>query len=110
MCHVEGEVELENVHARFTEKAKLTSFGVRGDERAHVRLRHPALAGDAGTWKSAAAGDRCGSSPDAEVVTRSIGTGAPAFSLRAASTLAVTLSISFLLVGPSCVPAEFAAS
>ena len=28
-----------------------------------------------GTWKSAAAGEMCGSKPDADVVTRSIGTG-----------------------------------
>ena len=63
-----------------------------------------------GTWKSAAAGEMCGSSPDADVVTRSIGTGAFGFSLRAASTLALTASISFLLVGPSWLPAELAAS
>ena len=47
MCHVEGEVELENVHARFTKKAKLTALGVRGDERANVRLRHPSFLCDA---------------------------------------------------------------
>ena len=63
-----------------------------------------------GTWKSAAAGEMCGSNPDADVVTRSTGTGAFGFSLRAASTFALTASISFLFVGPSWVPAELAAS
>ena len=43
-------------------------------------------------------------------MTRSIGTGAFGFSLRAASTLALTASISFLFVGPRLLPAELAAS
>ena len=41
-----------------------------------------------GTWNSAAAGDTCGSRPDADVVTRSTGTGTPGFSARAAATKA----------------------
>ena len=63
-----------------------------------------------GTWKSAAAGEMCGSKPEGDVVTRSIGTDAFGFSLRAASTFALTASISFLFVGPNWVPAELAAS
>ena len=63
-----------------------------------------------GTWKSAAAGVMCGSNPEADAVTRSMGTGALGFSLRAASTLALTPSISFLFVGPRLLPAELAAS
>ena len=59
-----------------------------------------------------------GSSPDADEVTRSIGTSHPAprtphppgFSFLAVSTAAVTASTSFLLVGPRFVPLEFAAS
>ena len=51
-----------------------------------------------------------GSSPDADEVTRSIGTGIPGFSFAAASTAAFTASTSFLFVGPRFVPAEFAAS
>src|SRR5262249_29904376 len=40
-----------------------------------------------GTWNIAASGEMCGSKPDADVVTRSIGTSPPpGLSLRAAST------------------------
>src|SRR5262249_11369678 len=63
-----------------------------------------------GTWNSAAAGLTCGSSPDADDVTRSIGTGASGFSRWAASTAAFTASASFLLVGPRFVPPELVAS
>src|SRR5439155_25682257 len=63
-----------------------------------------------GTWNSAAAGLRCGSRPDADEVTKSIGTGADGFSFFAASTAALTASTSFLFVGPRLVPAEVAAS
>ena len=63
-----------------------------------------------GSWNSATAGEMCGSSPEAEVVTRSMGTGRPGFSRRAASMCAFTAAISFLFVGPSWLPAEFAAS
>lgn len=63
-----------------------------------------------GTWNSAAAGEMCGSTPDADVVTRSIGTGASGFSWRAVSTFAATASTNLLFVGPSWLPAEFAAS
>ena len=49
-----------------------------------------------------------GSSPDADAVTRSIGTGDPGFSWCAASTRVLTRSISFLFVGPSWLPPELA--
>ena len=52
----------------------------------------------------------CGSSPEAEAVTRSIGTGAPGFSARRRSTSAFTRSTSFLLVGPRFAPDEAPAS
>ena len=73
--------------------------------------RDPALPGDARHLELRAAGEMCGSSPDADDVTRSIGTGVARDSpSRAASTCAFTASISFLFVGPRLVPAEFAAS
>src|SRR5581483_10528760 len=62
------------------------------------------------TWNRAASGVMCGSRPDADEVTRSIGTCAVGFSARAASAAAFTASISFLFVGPRFVPPEFAAS
>ena len=63
-----------------------------------------------GTWKSAAAGEMCGSRPDADEVTKSIGTGVPGFSFCADSAAALTASTSFLLVGPRFVPPELVAS
>ena len=63
---------------------------LRLDQPPDLRLGDAALARDARHLERGAAGEMCGSSPDAEVVTRSIGTGASGFSLRAASTLAVT--------------------
>src|SRR5436190_2130931 len=52
----------------------------------------------------------CGSRPEPELVTRSIGTAAVGFSFRAAATFAATASISFLFVGPRFDPLELAAS
>ena len=52
----------------------------------------------------------CGSKPDADAVTRSTGTGTVGFSFFAASTFAVTASISFLFVGHNWLPPELAAS
>src|SRR5262249_788332 len=62
-----------------------------------------------GTWKSAAAGEICGSSPPPEVVTRSMGTAAEGVSCLSLSTSPCTRSISALLVGPRFEPPELAA-
>ena len=58
------------------------------------------------TWYSAAAGLMSGSSPDADVVTRSTGTGASPFAACSASTSAVMRSIRSWFVGPRLEPAE----
>jgi hypothetical protein len=47
MRRVEGEVQFEDLHAPLAEKPQLTLLGVRGDERANVRLGHLPLARDA---------------------------------------------------------------
>src|SRR5260370_30198662 len=52
----------------------------------------------------------CGSNPEAEVVTRSIGTGLPGLSAWAVATSPFTRSINFWFVGPRFDPAELAAS
>ena len=70
--------------------------------RATGRLR---AAATRATWRAALAGLMCGSSPDAEVVSMSPGTGlSPAF-----STSPVTRSTSALLVGPVLEPPELPA-
>src|SRR3974377_2055181 len=74
--------------------------------RSSGRLRAFAMGGP---WKSAASGEMCGSRPDAEVVTRSAGTGAEAFSCFNLSMSPWTRSISALLDGPRLEPPEFAA-
>ena len=48
-----------------------------------------------GIWNSAAAGVMSGSSPEAEVVTISIGTGLPGFSACAVAASVLTRSMSF---------------
>jgi len=62
------------------------------------------------TWYSAAAGLISGSRPEAEVVTRSTGTGPLPLAARSWSTAAVTRSMRALLVGPRLDPPELFAS
>jgi hypothetical protein len=62
------------------------------------------------TWNSAAAGEMSGSSPEAEVVTRSTGIGPLPVDVRRASTRALIAAISAWLVGPRLEPAEPLAS
>src|ERR1700739_642060 len=62
-----------------------------------------------GTWNSAASGEMSGSSPLAEVVTRSTGTDADGFSAFSFSTSSVTRPFGPLLVGPRLEPPELAA-
>ena len=50
------------------------------DELTHASSGRLRALATRGTWKSAASGEMCGSRPLAEVVTRSIGTGADGFS------------------------------
>ena len=50
---IEGEVELQHVHARLAKEAELASLGVRRHERADIVLRHAALA-----WRRGAPGIR----------------------------------------------------
>ena len=62
-----------------------------------------------GTWNSAPAGVMSGSSPLAEVVTRSAGIGAFGFSAASFAASSFTRSTSVFEVGPRLEPAEFAA-
>src|SRR5262249_7854922 len=70
------------------------------------RLRAAAIRG---IWNAAAAGVMSGSSPLAEVVTRSTGTAAVPFAFFRASAPAVTRSTSAFEVGPRFEPAELVA-
>src|SRR5271167_1376716 len=74
--------------------------------RSSGRLRALAIRG---TWKNAASGEMCGSRPEADVVTRSAGTGADGFSCFSFSISPCTRSTSALLDGPRFEPPEFAA-
>ena len=58
------------------------------------------------TWYSAAAGLMSGSSPEADVVTRSTGIGLSPLAALRVSTAAVIRSISVWFVGPRLEPAE----
>src|SRR5689334_9204085 len=62
-----------------------------------------------GTWNRAASGEMCGSRPEADVVTRSAGTGAEGFSCFSLSISPWTRSTNALLDGPRLEPPEFAA-
>src|SRR5262245_7504306 len=62
-----------------------------------------------GTWKYADSGEMCGSRPLPDVVTRSIGTGAEAFSFFNSSTCPLMRSIRALFVGPMFEPIELLA-
>ena len=63
-----------------------------------------------GTWNSAPAGVMSGSSPLAEVVTRSTGTGVRGFSACSFSASSLTRSTSAFEVGPRLEPAELSAA
>ena len=81
---IEREIQLEHVDARLAEEAERPALGVRRDEAPDIRLGDAALARDARHLElGRRPGEMCGSKPDADVVTRSIGTGAFGFSLRA---------------------------
>ena len=51
MLCVEFEIELEHVDASLAEEAEGSRFGVRIDELANLRFRHPAFAGYAWNLK-----------------------------------------------------------
>src|SRR5277367_3792311 len=61
------------------------------------------------TWNCAPSGEISGSSPLADVVTRSAGTGAEGFSFLSLSMSPCTRSISALLDGPRFDPPELSA-
>src|SRR6516162_7314221 len=54
--------------------------------------------------------EMCGSKPEADVVTRSTGTGRLGFSACKVAVSCATREMSVLLVGPRFVPPEFVAS
>ena len=70
----------------------------------------PRAAATRATWYSAAAGLMSGSRPDAEVVTRSTGTGPPPLAARSPIHLGGDPVDQGRLVGPRFVPAEPLAS
>ena len=65
------------------------------------------------TWRSAFAGEMCGSRPDADAVTMSDGMlpfSAPSFFTALSTARAISVSASFRSVGPLLVPADAVAS
>ena len=72
---IQREIQLQDVDTRFAEEAELPPGGVARDQPPDVASEIPRSRATRGTWNSAAAGEMCGSNPDADVVTRSIGTG-----------------------------------
>ena len=74
-CRIERQVELQHVDARLAEEPECRPSVCAATSARTSASRHPALARDARHLEVAAAGDRCGSSPEADVVTRSMGTG-----------------------------------
>ena len=107
---VEVEVEQQDVDARLAEEAEERLLGVAGDAARTSSSVMPRAAATRATWYSAAAGLMCGSSPDAEVVTRSTGIGASP--LRGPEPLDVGRDPvdERLFVGPRFEPAEAFAS
>ena len=107
---VEREIELEHVDDRFAEEAELPAGGMcvtRSRTSASVMPRSLATRG---TWNAAASGEMCGSRPDAELVTRSIGTGDTGVLLLRRLHRGLDAVDQLALVGPRLVPAELAAS
>ena len=93
-CHVSGfgqrverQVELQHVDARLAEDAERCGPRCAASTSARTwASRQAARLGDARHLEAAAAGVMCGSRPLPEVVTRSTGTGASAFSASSCST------------------------
>ena len=110
MGGIQIEVQFQHVDPRLAQEAELPAFGVLGHQAPQLVLAHAALAGHARDLESAAAGVMSGSRPEAEVVTRSTGTGLPGFSACKVATSCFTRSMSFWLVGPRFEPPELAAS
>ena len=84
---VERDVEQENVDARLAEEAELPAFDVR--DRAARRTAAestPRARATRATCRYAFAGEMCGSSPDADAVTMSVGIS-PSCARRRRSTL-----------------------
>ena len=72
---VQRQVQLQHIHSRIAQKTELSPFGVLGDQLANRILAHAARLGHALRLVVRVSGVISGSSPEAEVVTASMGTG-----------------------------------
>jgi len=75
-----------------------------------LRFVQAALARDSATWNSAAAGEMCGSRPEAELVTRSIAPERRGCSAWQFLHIAFDAFDQFLFVGPRFDPEDAPAS
>ena len=77
MAIVERQVEEQHVDARLAEEPELAAFGERADELRHVSFGMPRSFATRGHLEARPPARCAGSSPDADDVTRSTGTGRP---------------------------------
>jgi len=77
---IEFEVQFEYVDSGFSKKAELAIFRMFCQQWTELVYGGSALFGYARQLEFCSAGLMCGSSPDAEPVTRSMGTGVRGFS------------------------------
>ena len=47
---VEGQVQLQNIHARLAQEAQIASRGVLRNQAANLLLRHPRALATRGAW------------------------------------------------------------
>src|SRR5471030_1378035 len=108
---VERQIERQNIHARFAEEAEILRLPLRLDHAAHGRHLNVARGGDAARLVHRAATLISGSSPLADAVTRSTGTGAslPGSAAFSAAMRPLTASICAGLLGPKLEPLELLA-
>ena len=76
---VERQVELQHIDMRLADDAEETAGGIASTSWRTCASGRPRALATRGTWNSAPAGVMSGSSPLAEVVTRSTGTGVSGF-------------------------------
>ena len=99
---IERKIDHQHIDSRFAQDAERSAFNVRIDHSFHALGVIPRAFATRGNCQSIASGDRCGSSPLADVVTSSAGMGpvASGFSLFRRLRSSLIRSCNFFEVGP----------
>ena len=97
---IQRQIELQHIDMGLADQAEQPAFDMAADQGRDIGFATvPRALATRGTWNRAAAGVISGSSPLAEAVTRSSGTGMAGFSACSLAVSAAMRSFSFLAVG-----------